>query len=1415
MSAPKGFVPKKVGAKPAAAAGAGAAAPVAAAPVVKVNSTVKMLTPEERAAMLAAATGAQSTLDVMPMAVPGAGAGAGAAPKPTAAPTAAPKPAAAAPKPAAAAPKPAAAAPKPAAAAPKPAAAAPKPAAAAPKPAAAAPKPTLIAAPIIPVKIAGEQVIRPDMMEVIVTDKSDPRSALYTKGSTLAKYKDPKYNEYRAYSDQQEKEETEDKYLTAPYDYVPSTRKSFYSFVENTYSGMFSAALDSRSREIDPKACEKLLAGGTSRVIPFLYQRFVKEYTRMASPYRGLLVYHGLGSGKTCSAIAAAEALYGVANRRIIVMTPKSLRGNFIKELTFCGFRHFSTNNHWVRHELNIEYSDEFPDGKTSLIRELYARSVLGITLDYIAELKADFIRNGRAKEYRPSIWLPDFTKESNWKDLSKTEQALIQKQIDHIINTRIEFINYNGVSARILKEWACTGGHFDNAVIVIDEVHNLVRLMQGTIEPFLFRRGGRKRLIEIEPITPKRWSPALCDKDLNYKRGFLFYRLLCDARGSKVIGLSGTPIVNFPEELGILSNILTGYIDCFRIQLNTIVPAEIKKAIELISNERRIDVVRPTQGVNSTELVISVFTDGYLKAEKGAGEAAWRAAAGAGAGAGAGAAAEELPDPEAGAWASPITAPDGVIVDMTPDGPGMERIELIAARVYKNLKEAGFNAGKPVLQSFSRLPPDAATFRSTFIDVENYGLNASTVNILRKRLTGVISYYRGSKADFVPTVTTDEVVLCDMSPYVFTKYCEQRIEEINLEKQKKPEEKDSSLYAVVEMNAKSKNPSSYKFRSRAVCNFAFPESITRPYPSDTEKEAVVDAEAVPIDEDTIIGEGEIEPELDDDAEMAVEAEENAIDKALGLDEEEEEEGAAAAAPAAGAGAGAGAAAAAPAAGTGAGAGAGAALGLTGGGSNNENGNSVKSVKPKLVGANVETVAAAAGAGVGAQAYVTKTYNERIKDAMNKLDRNRNSFLKLRSAIPTETLAMYSPKLDRILNKLEESPGPNLVYSQFKTVEGLGVLGIALKANGYEEIKVLTTPKNEPYLPPETIASIQKGPGVPRFITFSGDGTREQKQCSLDIFNAQFSKLPANVRKVFEDSKDAEGKPLYDVTGEVKKYLHGEICKVIGITGAGAEGISLRNVRQVHIMEPYWNMVRIEQVKGRAVRICSHMDLPMEERNVEIYSYVMRFSDEQRGEAGEKGIPMAIQSVDVEMIKGDGGRKRAYIYTSDENVYFVAKRKEQITQSLLTLMKEVAVDCQMNAPDNEPDGLTCFVVAPPAEGSQDRKMFDPELAKDLTDAGIGAPRPGGAGAGAGAGARMAAAPAPVAVAAPKPKDMPVEYLTVRQKSSGDTIRYLIGPPDKDGYVFLYEETDKRFRKPVAKAQVSMTSGGTAYRVMKL
>ena len=64
------------------------------------------------------------------------------------------------------------------------------------------------------------------------------------------------------------------------------------------------------------------------------------------------------------------------------------------------------------------------------------------------------------------------------------------------------------------------------------------------------------------------------------------------------------------------------------------------------------------------------------------------------------------------------------------------------------------------------------------------------------------------------------------------------------------------------------------------------------------------------------------------------------------------------------------------------------------------------------------------------------------------------------------------------------------------------------------------------------------------------------------------------------------------------------------LTSSGSEGITLRNTRCIHIIEPYWHPVRTERVIGRARRICSHQALE-ELRTVEVFLYLMTFTDEQ------------------------------------------------------------------------------------------------------------------------------------------------------------------------------------------------------------
>ena len=401
---------------------------------------------------------------------------------------------------------------------------------------------------------------------------------------------------------------------------------------------------------------------------------------------------------------------------------------------------------------------------------------------------------------------------------------------------------------------------------------------------------------------------------------------------------------------------------------------------------------------------------------------------------------------------------------------------------------------------------------------------------------------------------------------------------------------------------------------------------------------------------------------------------------------------------------------------------------------------------------------------------------------MSQLNKDRALYMNLESDTETKRLSTYSRKLHEILTRMKTATGPVMVYSQFKTVEGLGVLGIALKTNGYDEIAIERWDGNTPVFTAETLASIRKGPSVgsvpKRFITFSGDsGSRPtQRAVLINLFNGQWAKLPRGVKALFE----AAG---FDMN---TKYTHGEICGCIGITSAGAEGISLRNVRQVHIMEPYWNMVRIEQVKGRAVRICSHMDLPKEERTVEIFMYVTAFSNTQ-----EIKIPKSIALADS---YGDK------VGTTDFNILYVSKRKALINEKLLHVMKESAVDCKMNQPDNEM--LTCFSV----EG-KNPYMFDPDLQRDMitTVSEYGK-----------AAAKSAAKPTEKAEPTEKAKGGPVTVTVPKVRlvhpATKKPVDYLVGPEDPvTRRVNLYADRDKEFKTPLFVATaVPAPGGGVTY-----
>ena len=75
---------------------------------------------------------------------------------------------------------------------------------------------------------------------------------------------------------------------------------------------------------------------------------------------------------------------------------------------------------------------------------------------------------------------------------------------------------------------------------------------------------------------------------------------------------------------------------------------------------------------------------------------------------------------------------------------------------------------------------------------------------------------------------------------------------------------------------------------------------------------------------------------------------------------------------------------------------------------------------------------------------------------------------------------------------------------------------------------------------------------------------------------------------------------FYKNTFNNDNNVNGDLIKIIIGTTNMIEGVSLYNVRQIHIMQPWYNISRNDQIVGRGVRQCSHIKLPFNQRNITI-----------------------------------------------------------------------------------------------------------------------------------------------------------------------------------------------------------------------
>lgn len=249
-----------------------------------------------------------------------------------------------------------------------------------------------------------------------------------------------------------------------------------------------------------------------------------------------------------------------------------------------------------------------------------------------------------------------------------------------------------------------------------------------------------------------------------------------------------------------------------------------------------------------------------------------------------------------------------------------------------------------------------------------------------------------------------------------------------------------------------------------------------------------------------------------------------------------------------------------------------------------------------------------------------------------------------------------------------------LVYSQFTGIGGLGSFSEFLRRKGWEQWIIIPGEAanngdidiSETLLDPDAVlgagetyaetylerifAELEYKGGddkVRKFAVISGDVPHDERAAILRVFWS------------YENRR-------------------GELIAALLISATGAEGLDLKNVRDVLIMEQYWTNARNRQVITRAVRKGSHLDLPVSERNVQPYMYISIAPDYAKARSGEALEP-----------------------TTEEDLYQAAIDDYVGIQTFNEAIDEVSIECLINGEKNcracNPNSAVIFTDDPRAD----------------------------------------------------------------------------------------------------------------------
>ena len=260
--------------------------------------------------------------------------------------------------------------------------------------------------------------------------------------------------------------------------------------------------------------------------------------------------------------------------------------------------------------------------------------------------------------------------------------------------------------------------------------------------------------------------------------------------------------------------------------------------------------------------------------------------------------------------------------------------------------------------------------------------------------------------------------------------------------------------------------------------------------------------------------------------------------------------------------------------------------------------------------------------------------NEIIKDSDN--GKTISGLILKKENIKYFSIKFYNALLN-LENLFKNKNGAGTVFMYFNLVKvGIDLFTEVLQMNGYLEYN-----EDKNYNINDNVIDAVSG------LTYK---EHKEKGIKEQFYPATYITMTGKSEDVDEEKSQELKKKILDNVFNHVNNKDGKFIKIVLGSKVMNEGITLENVAEVHIMDVYYNLGKVHQVIGRALRECKHYKIINDENpfpKVKIYRYVVSLGQNKE-------------------------------LTTEEQMYQKAEQKYLLIKDTERSLKEVAFDCPLN-----------------------------------------------------------------------------------------------------------------------------------------